>query len=72
MNYRSIIDRSKALPFYTLSSFSLSQLFQTGKSKVLETLEENNFSRNMIKHVNGFSRNNFTCNCLEEESIHNL
>ena len=73
MNYRSIIERSKALPFYTLSSCSLSQLFQTGKSKLLETLEDNNFfSRNMIKHVNGFSKNNFTCNYLEQESLYNL
>ena len=72
MNHRSNIVRSKALPFYLLSPFALSQLFQTGNSKVLETLKENNFSKSMIKHVNGFSKNNFTCNYYEEESIHKL
>ena len=72
MDYRSIIERSKALPFYILSTFTLSQLFQTGKRKVLETLENNNFSKNMIKIVNGFTKNNYTCNYLEEEGIHKL
>ena len=72
MNYRSNIERSKALPFFLLSPFTLSQLFQTGKSEVLENLKGNNFSKNMIKHVNGFSKNNFTCNYYEDESIHQL
>ena len=72
MNCRAIIERSRSLPFFNLSTFTLSQLFQTKKSKVLETLENNNFSKNMIKHVNGFSKNNFTCNYYEEESINQL
>ena len=72
MNCRAIIERSRSLPFFNLSTFTLSQLFQTNKSKVLETLENNNFSKNMIKHVNGFSKNNYTCSYYEEESLHQL
>ena len=72
MDKKSNIERSKALPFFLLSPFTLSQFFQTGKSKVLENLKENNFSKSMIKHVNGFSKNNFTCNYYEDESIHQL
>ena len=56
MNIKSNIERSKALPFFLLSPFTLSQFFQTGKSKVLENLKNNNFSKSMIKHVNGFSK----------------
>ena len=72
MDKKSNIERSKALPFFLLSPFTLSQFFQTGKSEVLENLKGNNFSKSMIKHVNGFSKNNFTCNYFEEESIHQL
>ena len=56
MNLRSNIEISKNLPFHLVSPFALSQLFQTSKDKVLEKLENNNFAKNMIKHVNGFSK----------------
>ena len=72
MNTRTNIEINRLLPFFSLSPFTLSQLFQTGKSDILEKLKENNFTKNMIKHVNGFSKNNFTCNYFEEESIHKL
>ena len=72
MDCQSNIKGSKALPFHSCSPFSLSQLFQTGKSKVIETLEANNFSKNMIKHVNGFSKNNFTCGYFEDDSAFDL
>ena len=72
MNCKANIEGSKALPFHSCSQFSLSQLFQTGKSKVIESLEANNFSKNMIKHVNGFSKNNYTCGYFEEDSAFNL
>ena len=47
-------------------------LFQTKRNKVLEKLEANNFNRNMIKLVNGFSKNNNNCGYFEEESINKL
>ena len=72
MNCKSNIEGSKALPFHSCSPFSLSQLFQSGKSRVIESLESNNFSKNMIKHVNGFSKNNYTCGYYEEDSAFNL
>ena len=72
MNCKSNIEGSKALPFHSCSPFALSQLFQSGKNRVIETLESNNFSKNMIKHVNGFSKNNYTCGYYEEDSVFNL
>ena len=62
----------KILPFFTLSLFTLTQLFLSCKDKVLEKLESNNFSKNMIKHVNGFSKNNYTCSYYDEKSILDL
>ena len=72
MDCKTNIYDSKALPFHACSPFSLSQLFQTDKSKVFETLESNHFSKNMIKHVNGFYKNNYTCGYFDEESAFNL
>ena len=72
MNLRSNIEISKNLPFHLVSPFALSQLFQTSKDKVLEKLENNNFAKNMIKHVNGFSKNNYTCNYYDDENIKQL
>ena len=72
MDCKSIIEGSKVLPFHSCSPFALSQLFQTDKSKVIEKLEANNFSKNMIKHVNGFSKNNYTCGYFDDVSINNL
>ena len=72
MDCKSIIEGSKELPFHSCSTFTLTQLFQTGKNNVIEKLESNNFSKNMIKHVNGFSKNNYTCGYFEEDSAFNL
>ena len=72
MDCKSNIERSKLLPFHLCSPFTLTQLVQSRKSKVLETLESNNFSKNMRKHVNGFSKNNYTCSYFDEENIHSL
>ena len=63
---------SKALPFYLCSPFSISQFTQTNISRVLEKLESNNFSKNMKKLVNGFSKNNYTCTYYTEESANHL
>ena len=63
---------SKALPFYNSSPFSISQLTQTSRSKILEKLEANKFSNDMRNLVNGFSKNNYTCSYYMEDSINNL
>ena len=63
---------SKVLPFYNCSPFSISQLTQSRKNRFIEKLESNNFSKNMTKYVNGFSKNNYTCNFFMEESLNNL
>ena len=70
INTRLIL--SKVLPFYNCSPFSISQLTQSRKNRFLEKLESNNFSKNMTKLVNGFSKNNYTCNFFMEESVNNL
>ncbi len=72
MDCKSNIEISKLLPFHVCSQFTLSQLVQSRRSKVLETLELNNFSKSMRKHVNGFSKNNYTCGYFDEDSIPNI
>ena len=72
MDCKTIIEFSKLLPFHSCSIFTLTQLFQTNKNRVIEKLESNNFSKNMIKHVNGLSKNNYTCGYFDEDSIFNL
>ena len=62
----------KILPFFTCSFFTLSQMFKSTKDKVLDKLEGNNFSENMRDHVNGFSKDNYTCNYVDENSILNI
>ena len=63
---------SKHLPFYGCSPFSISQTYLTNKNKILDDLESNNFSENMLNLVNGFSKDNYTCGYFQEESINNL
>ena len=55
------------LPFFNCSNFTISQLFQTAKNNILETLQNNSFSKNTIQLVNGFSIDNYTCNYYHEE-----
>ena len=63
---------SKALPFHTFSPNQIIELFQSKKYDIFEILERNNFSKNMLKHVNGFSKDNFTCGYYQETSFFNL
>merc|ERR1712179_303068 len=43
--------------------------FESTKTRITEKLKLNNFSMNMIKHVNGFSKNNYTCSYYQEEGL---
>ena len=63
---------NRVLPFFGFSPHQTAMLFQSKKDKLFETLENNNFSRNMLKHVNGFSKDNYTCGYYQENSILNV
>ena len=71
MDY-STVNLSNELPFHGSSCSQIIQLFQSEKDELFERLANNNFSRNMLKHVNGFSKDNYTCGYYQENSIHNL
>ena len=62
----------KELPFHGSSSYEIIKLFQSEKDLLFERLANNNFSKNMLKHVNGFSKDNYTCGYFQENSIQNL
>ena len=62
----------KELPFHGSSNYEIIKLFQSEKDLLFERLANNNFSKNMLKHVNGFSKNNYTCGYFQEKSIQNL
>ena len=47
-------------------------MFETPKNVVFERLKNNSFSENMIKLVNGFSKDNYTCSYYQAESINEL
>ena len=72
MDCKSVIARSKQLPFHNCSFFTIAQMFRSSKDKILDKLENNNFNQNMLNHVNGLSKNNYTCNYFDEMGIHNL
>ena len=71
MDEQLLIELGKALPFNSSGPSKLSQLFQTKRSQVFEKLKANNCNKNMLKLVNGFSKNNYTCGYYEEENINN-
>ena len=62
----------KELPFHDLSRNHIIKLFQSEKDLLFERLANNDFSKNMVKHVNGFSKDNYTCGYYQENSIQNL
>ena len=62
----------KELPFHGFSRSDLIKLFQSEKDLLFERLANNDFSKNMLKHVNGFSKDNYTCGYFQEKSIQNL
>ena len=72
MDRKTIIEFSKELPFHSCSFFTISQLFKSNKDKMLEKMENNNFSKNMLQHINNISKDNYTCGYFDEEGINNL
>ena len=63
---------SMELPFHGSFPFQISQMFQSNKDLFIEQLESNNFAKNMFNIVNEISKNNFTCNYHQENSINDL
>ena len=62
----------RALPFFGCTSNQLINLLKTTKEDILQLLENNDFSRNMLQHVNGFSKDNYTCGYFLDNSLRNL
>ena len=57
------------LPFYSCSDYYVSYEFLTIKNKMLKRFKDNDFSKEMIQYVNGFSKNNYTCDYFTEEKF---
>ena len=70
MNFHNIADNT--LPFNNCSPFFISCQFQTGKKHLIEKLENNNFSKEMIKHISKFSKNNYSCKYYDKDNINSL
>ena len=59
---KQILERLSHLPFpINVNDHVNTEIpFESTKTRITEKLKLNNFSMNMIKHVNGFSKNNYT------------
>ena len=68
----NVLEHFSELPFHEYSYNTITEMFETPKNILLERLKNNSFSENMIKLVNGFSKDNYTCNYYHEESINEL
>ena len=60
------------LPFKDCSPFSISQQFLTGKNILIEKLENNNFTKDMLKYVNEISKDNYKCKYYDADNINVL
>ena len=69
-NFHDLADIN--LPFPKCSLFFISSQYQTGKKGLIEKLENNNFSKDMIKHVNKFTKDNYSCKYYDKNNINSL
>ena len=69
---RNVLKDFSELPFCGYYYNFITEMFETPKNCILERLKNNSFSENMIKLVNGFSKENYTCSYYQEESINDL
>ena len=60
------------LPFYDCPDYYISYEFLSLKNKMLDRLRNNNFSKEMIQYVNGFSKDNYTCDYFTEENFNSV
>ena len=63
---------SSQLPFFGCSDYFVSYEFLTVKNKMLNRFKDNNFNKEMIQYVNGFSKNNYTCDYYSEENFKSI
>ena len=70
--YNNILKDFTELPFLACTYDNITRMFETPKNCVFERLKNTSFSENMIKLVNGFSKDNYTCSYYQEESINEL
>ena len=68
----TVLQYFSELPFFGYYFDTITKMFETPKNVLLERLKNNSFSENMIKLVNGFSKDNYTCSYYQEESINEL
>ena len=68
----TVLQYFSELPFSGYYFDTITKMFETPKNVLLERLKNNSFSENMIKLVNGFSKDNYTCSYYQEESINEL
>ena len=56
---KQFLERLSLLPFRIDVNDDITEIpFESAKNRITEKLKLNNFSMNMIKHVNGLSKNN--------------
>ena len=63
---------STQLPFYNCTDYYISYECLSIKNKMLNRLKNNDFTREMIQYVNGFSKDNYTCDYFIEEEFNSL
>ena len=69
---RNVLKDFSELPFFGYYYNFITEMFETPKNCILERLKNNSFSESMIKLVNGFSKDNYTCSYYQEEGINDL
>lgn len=69
MNFHNLADIN--LPFSNCSSLTITCQLQTGKNHLIEKLENNNFSKEMIKNIN-VSKDNYTCKYYDKSNVNQL
>ena len=70
MNIHDLADAS--LPFPNCSPFFITCQYLTDKKHVIQKLENNNFSKEMIKHISKFTKENYSCKYYDKNNINPL
>ena len=70
INFHDLADIN--LPFLNSSPFYISSQYQSGKNRLIEKLENNNFSKEMFKNINKFTKDNYSCKYYDKNNINTL
>ena len=63
------MDIAIELPFANCSDYQIITEFSSSKTKVLEFLSNNKFSKEMFQHINKVTKDNYTCKYYNEDSF---